>query len=88
MVEDFADGEAVHFREHEVENDEVGQGGACLIEGIAAVAGGDDVIAFGPQVEDDQFDNVGLVVHDQNLLSHPIWLAWRAELGQRREGYG
>ena len=88
MVEEFADGEAVHFGQHEVEDDEVGKRGTGLIEGFAAIGGGDDIVAFRPQVEADQFDNVGFIIHDQNLLSHPIWLARGAAKPQRREGYG
>ena len=88
MVEEFADGEAIHLREHEVEDDEVRERGTGLIEGFAAVGGGDDVVAFRPQVEADQFDNVGFIIHDQNLLSHTIWLARGAARPQRREGYG
>lgn len=88
MMEDFADGEAVHLGQHEIEDNEVRQAGAGLVEGFAAVGGGDDVITLRPEVEADQFDDVRLIVHHKNLISHNISLTRRADRPQQQDGYG
>lgn len=66
-AEELADFQAVHLGEHDVEEDEIGGIEAGGLEGFGAVGGGDHLEAGTFQIEGDQFDGIGLVVHDQDL---------------------
>ena len=62
--------EAVNLRQHDVEDDEIGRSGAGFFQRRRAVARRDDVVAGLLEVELDQLNRIGLVVHHQNLLLH------------------
>ena len=68
--EDLADLQAVHLRQHEVEDDEVGPvlpGGG---QGARAVPGEDRGEAGLAQLEAQHLEGVGLVVHEEDLRLH------------------
>ena len=63
-VEDFANRKAVHVRQHQVEQDQIRQMLAGLVQGFHAVSGAEDLVAFELKVVADEFDDVLFIVHD------------------------
>ncbi len=59
-------GEAVGVRQHDVEDDRVGQQGACLGDGGGAVAGGAYLPALVAQDAGEDLGEVGVVVDDED----------------------
>src|SRR5262249_39758836 len=74
--EDFANFQAVHSGDHQVEDDKVGQQVAGFLQGFFAVDCGGDLVTGTFEVEAHQFDGIRLVVDHKNpglLRAHPGW---------------
>ena len=63
-AEGFANLEAVHFREHDIEDDEVGGLGAGFFEGLGAVGGGGYGITGLLEVELDEFNGFRFIIYN------------------------
>ena len=69
----FADLEAVDFRQHQIEHDQIGLLLLCLPEAFGTRLGGDGTIAFLLQIQFDQLENIVLVFNDENFFSAGYW---------------
>ena len=69
-MQNFADGQSVQPVHHHIQHDEVGTVAPDLEQGFQAVARGDHFVVTQSEVEPDEFNHVGLIIHDQNLRSH------------------
>ena len=62
-MKDFANGETIQLREHQIENNQIRQDGPGAIQRLHAVSRGNDFITFRLQIKRNQFDDVRLIVH-------------------------
>jgi hypothetical protein len=65
-----ADGQAVHFRHHDIQDDEVGVDGARLLQRLLAVVRLFDAKTLIAQVQTCQLDDVFFVVDYQDCVGH------------------
>ena len=61
---------AVHHRQHDVQQHQVGVEGAEQLHALAAVVGYHRLEALLLQIEVEQLRNIGVVLHNQNLFRH------------------
>ena len=65
-----ADGPAVHHREHDIQQHQVGAEEAVELQGFAAVLGDHGLVTFLFQVEVDELGDVALVLYDEYFPCH------------------
>jgi len=84
--QDLADLQAVHLRQHEIEDDERWRVLTRFLERLGAVFGTDDLKASAAQVELDQLDDVRLVLDHQDFGFHKCAssFGWRMSRASRR----
>lgn len=86
--QDLANGETVQFGEHDVEEDQVGGQGTDFFECFSSIGGGADGKTAGFEIKGEQFNEVIVVLHHQNLLSHCSRnLTWRRRSPQCSPSY-
>ena len=69
-LQPLADLEAVHFRHHDVEQDHIDLGSIANVEGVAAIARGEDVEIFRHEPRFEQLHIGGNIIDDQYARSH------------------
>ena len=55
---------------HEIEQDAIGRERARLFDGFDAIGGSGNGKARRPEIQPEQPEQFGVILHDQNLLSH------------------
>lgn len=88
-MEDFTDREPIHIRKHEIQQDDVGQGGPGHVQSLDTIRGGEDFTAVALEVELKQLDKFLIVIYNQYFRSHAVQAGvarWRFRGKQVKNG--
>ena len=69
-TQNFANFNTVHFRQHQIENNQIGRVSPGLFQRFRAVRRRHDFVTRALEIELNQFNSVGFVIYHQNLCHH------------------